>query len=332
LQGSEDAFDGIEYILHMSKEDDHPIVISGVEFPIRRPVENFSFLQESSLPSKSWFEKTRREILKGVISGSDDLRFSRLLLVSMLSEAYDEKRFFDENKSLGVNYNDRLFLIAWLKYWSTFTGLLSAIDVRTIRALSERGLRRVVVGHFTRLIKEEHTIESLEKISERTNDLNNSGKLVGIFHGTFDPPTWIHLACANYYHQYCDHLIIGIDADDLARKRKGEGHPRYGFTKRHTVWSSFEHIVDSVIEFPDVIMQGGGYDNQKVSEYYQKLGVGIVFFNGKEPGHEDRITEIKNGGATPFDISPFDEKVFSSTQLVKFKESGTPWFVSVLDD
>ena len=300
-------------------------------FEIRRPVENFSFPFEYRLDPDCWFERNKIASLRALLMSSDDLRFNRQIAVGMLSEAWDRQRFMRDEKSSGADDVDRLYLITWLQHWSTFLGFLSATDLRTIKYLSENGQRRMVTSHFSRLVREEYPVIPFDKVAEETRGLAESGKLVGMFHGSFDPPTFMHLSLANYYHQLCDTLVIGIDGDGLIRVSKAR-EPRYPFEKRYSVWSSFPNVVDQLVEVPTDIYVKGRYRRERISGFYKELGVGIVFFDSTEPGRRSRIKEIRGAGAIPYDLNIYQiGQYFSSTQLMELKQaSGARRLVEIL--
>lgn len=300
------------------------------QFVIKRPLKTFKIPDVESSWNNSWFQQNYQQILSQFLNSSDDLRLSKLLLVSMLGEAWDRDKFFAENRDLNIDDFDRLQLITFLQGWSTTIGLLSYEEVTKIRDLGEAGIKDEAMKYFSELFRKKYEVSSLEEVSKKTKLVKKNNGLVGVFLGSFDPPTWVHLFCANFYHQYCDFLIIGVDSNQLVRNRKGEGHPRYEFNNRSAVWSSFNNIVDSVIEFPNFYSSDKGYIKEEITNFYQKLSTDIVFFNGTDPDRENRIKVIRDANALPFEFTPFAKNIpFHSTDLMRFKDVN-PYFVSGL--
>lgn len=288
-------------------------------FPIRRR-SAFYHAPDSKDPD-SWFEKNKFAALNLIILASDDLRMHRTLAAQQLSEAWSDEFLINEG-SRGADSVDQLMHIIWLQHWSTLLGLLSSVDLDTIRYLSERGERQEVLRYFNSLNTKRYQVVPNHILSEVTREVSKEKRVIGMFHGSFDPPHWVHLSIANYYRQFCDLLIVGVDSDDLLRLRKGEGHPRFEFQRRYDILSSFPNAIDLVAQVPTEIIRNRQYDSQEIVKFYQSFGVGIVFFDGNEPHRDWRIEQITKAGAQPFDISPYKEKVFSSTELMRMRSGG----------
>ncbi|MEK7101385.1 MAG: hypothetical protein AAB860_00400 [Patescibacteria group bacterium] len=300
-----------------------------MEVHIRRPVKIYGVDFEANLEPDSWFEENKYATLRALTIGSDDLRFNRQMAVSMLSEAWDSVKF--KRECDGADDVDRLFQIIWLQHWSTFIGLLTAGDVETIRFLNENGHGHVAERHFNSMVKQNFEPEPLESVSQRTRSLASTGKLVGVFLGTFAPPTYVHLSITNYYRQFCDVLVIGMDGDRLAVARKGMGRDRYPYASKYSVWRGFPNVADEVVEVPENIYMNGQYQDANIVAFYKQLGAGIVFFNRSFPGQENREAQIAAAGAISYDAGLYDSRmVFSSSQLMALKESGNEMFASVL--
>jgi hypothetical protein len=248
----------------------------------------------------------------------------------MLSEAWHPSMFTDEYRHMGADDADRLYLINWLQHWATHIGLLSASEIRSIRGLSEQGNRDAVMRRYGDQMHKRYAIGSNDTISGLVEPLAKSGKRIGIFHGTFAPPTWIHLSLAQYYRQMCDFLLVGIDGDALTDSRKAHLSSEYPFRMRHAIWSGFPHIADGIIEIPETFFDGKQYDEHAITDFYRQFGIGIVFFNKRESGRAQRIRQIRAAGAIPFDHDLYMSKVYSSTQLRALKESNASWFTSLL--
>ena len=292
------------------------------QLTLRRPVENFPFELESLIRPGSWFERNRLAALQAMIQSSDDLRFNRRM-VGMLSEAWDEDKFIADEGTSGADDLDRLLHIAWLQRWSTFIGLLTATDCRTIRFLSENGHRDDVTGHFSSLVKQEYPIIPNQELAQRTTALAAQGELIGAFSGSFDPFTFVHLSAALYYSQFCDKLVFLLDGDNLIKARKRSEGARYRYQRRHNIIANFTNVADFIAQVPDEIFAEGDYVDQVVSDFYRSLGIGIVFFNEQEPMKERREAQIRAAGALPYSDSLFAKgKIYSSTYLMELIKKG----------
>ncbi len=75
--------------------------------------------------------------------------------------------------------------------------------------------------------------------------------IVGLTSGTFDLFHHSHLIYLERCKSHCDKLIVGVDADPLVRKLKGEGRPIHGDRHRHSLINSIS-IVDSAFILQNV--------------------------------------------------------------------------------
>lgn len=291
------------------------------KFPVRRRVKIFQ--EPVSENADSWFEKNKYATLKAMTVLSDDLRLNRYMAVQMLSEAWTGE--FLESSG-GADSLDQLMQIVWIQHWSSILGLLSEPDIKSIRTLSESGQRETVLKNFMSRTRETTPVKKNKDIARITCELANQGRIIGIFHGAFAPPNFIHLILAQYYHQFCDYLVVGLDSDDLVNARKGAGRARYPFQKKFDVLSSFPHVIDNVVEVPAAIYRDGRYVDEEIVKFYRSLCVNMVFFNGSEPHRDWRIRQITDAGAQPFDHPVFGDgdnnRVFSSSQLMELKAAG----------
>lgn len=303
---------------------DNPIQITDTDreeqyngpFGTKRPLEYFQLDYDIGMPPDSWFSRNKMDILHALLANGDDLRFTRYLVVNMLSEAWDKELFHTMMSGGTVDEADRICLIAWLQHWGTLLGLLSVDEIRQIQILSKKSQVDIARQPFIDTVRQILPTVVPCEAALKARSLAQAGKIVGVFHGSFDPPTWVHLCLARHYHERCDHLIIGIDSDDYIKRRKGLSHPRYPLPFRQSVWAGFPSIIDSITTTPASHYPEEDYCDRVITDFYLEHGIKVVFFNGSEPSRERRISQILAAGAVPYDLDLFTRRMFSSTELM----------------
>lgn len=232
----------------------------------------------------------------------------------MLIEAYDRNSFFENNSSMEPipTEIDRLKLIVWLQFLASFPGLLHSEEITQIRECDGK-------ISADQLLLPRNEITSFDELRQQTLIWEGMGETIGLFHGSFDPPTVYHLSCATLASQHCDRLLIGFDNDELLRRRKGADRPRsmgLGLDRRK-IFGSF-WMVDGTffLRANDVL------DAEQYVIDYRDLGVNYVFLDEATEDLEKRMSLITQAGARPMFLSR-REGDYSSTKLIELaKESG----------
>lgn len=235
-----------------------------------------------------WFSRYGKTISSGVFV-QKDIRLARLVIASMLTEAWDERRFCLENRDMEPEPDeiDRMRLIAHLQHLASLTGLLNGEEIRSIQR--EEG--KMSLAAF---MPKEVTLRNFEEVEKLTEDWKTQGLRIGLFHGAFDPPTVLHLACATEAYTQCDRLLIGFEGDISLKKAKGEDRPRYPLEWRREVFASFWMVDETFVL--------SSQDYQDVKPYvrdYQNLNVNYVFLAADQEEKEKRLLKIKLAGAEP---------------------------------
>jgi glycerol-3-phosphate cytidylyltransferase-like family protein len=242
----------------------------------------------------------------GAIFSSPDIRFSRLLVANMLTEAWDRNRFFAENDHLipKPEETDRMLLIAWLQQIASFVGLLNGEEIREIQECE---------GSIpsNKFILKEPDLLSFEQIAKQAGDWKSQKSTIGLFHGSFDPPTVAHLGCATEAYLQCDRLLIAFDNDDLLRKRKGNDRPRFPLIDRRKIFGSF-WMVDATL----ILRAKEISDVEQFAQDYRELGIDYVFLASNQEDHQNRLEKIAKGGAEPKYLKHRGNE-FSSTRMLE---------------
>lgn len=261
----------------------------------------------------TWFVKYGEGIPGGVFV-QEDLRFSRMIIASMLTEAWNEGKFYVHNAGLKPEPDevDRLYLINYLQSIASLTGLLNGEEIRLIQ---ER--KGVVPLEDFRL--EEISLRSFDESVELTKKWKEKGLTIGLFHGAFDPPTAAHLMFATEsYTQYpeCDKRIIGFENDLSLRNTKGAERPRYQLNWRRQVFGSFWMVDETV-----VLNAKSYYDMEAYVRDYRALNVDYVFLSAHQKEIRRRLKQISRAGAEPkylyhlHDVP--DQDVFHATKVLE---------------
>jgi cytidyltransferase-like protein len=252
-----------------------------------------------------WFLRYRQG-LANTIFAQEDIRFSRFVAAHMLLEAWDRDKFFQENGDMDPKPTevDRTLMIAYLRALVSCSGLINGEEMREIQ---EKEGRVSLENYYSG----DPELENYEELVSRAKEWKLRGLKIGLFHGSFDPPTVMHLACAAEAYQQCDRLIIGFDSDELVRSRKGQDRPRLPVIERRAIFGSF-WPVDGTF----VLRASNTQDVEAYADDYQKLGVNFVFLASNQEDIEERLNKIRLGGAEPRYLSPQSGQ-FSATKIVQ---------------
>ena len=253
----------------------------------------------------SWFHKHGLAI-PGAIFANPDIRASRLMIASMLIEAWDKNLFFQENGHLEPkpSESDRMSMIAFLQQIASSTGLINGEEIRMIQN-TERPIS------LERFRLKEPILSNFNKVAGQVRDWKWKGDKIGLFQGSFDPPTAIHLSCATEAYNQCDRLIIGFDNDALLRKRKGKDRPRFPLINRRKTFESFWMV--------DTTYVTGAKDETDIDQYafeYLALGVDYVFLANNQKDLSSRLDKIRMGGAKPKYLG-YQNREFSATRTLE---------------
>jgi len=257
-------------------------------FMVERIKHEYFQEPEESLSENTWFGKFGRTALSTIFI-QKDVRFSRALVSNMLTEAWNESEFFEENGHMipSPDEVDRMHLICHLQHIASSTGLLNGEEIRKI----QESEGRVLIQDF---LPKEGPLINFESLKEMTTLWRSQGLKIGLFHGAFDPPTVVHLACATEAYTLCDRLIIGFDGDDLLRSRKRDDRPRYPLDWRRKVFGSFWMVDGTFVLRADRI--------EDVSQYvqdYRDLHIDYVFLARQQEDKNARVKKIRASGAKP---------------------------------
>ena len=251
----------------------------------------------------------------------EDIRISRLVEASMLTEAWDRERFFEENRGLKPEADevDRLSLISYLQQIVSFTGLLSGEEIRSIQR--ERG--RLPLDDF---VLPEQPVLTFDEVKIQTDRWKSQGLEIYMLHGAFDPPTTLHLSCAtevyvmaNFQTNGLFRSLIGFESDISLRNSKGPDRPRYNCDWRRQTFGNF-WMVDSTVE---IRPQSYTDERQRIQDYRDLQVDRVVLAVGQE-AHESRLRQIEKAGAEPVYIQALLD-TFHSTDMLRALLS-MPWF------
>ena len=231
-----------------------------------------------------------------------DLRVTRMLITSMLREAWNQNEFLGENPE--ADEVDRMYMITWLQMLASYNGLLTYEEIEKIRD-SE--------GKFQPINQlETPVLQNFDATAKQASAWSNDGLVVGLFQGSFDPPTLSHLRDATLATEFCHRLVIGYDNDDLLRARKGAERPRYKLQWRRNVFGSFWMVDSTIVLRPKTLT---GLDNQYEKDY-QDLRISRLFTVADDPAIDlKRIRIEKLGGELVILDEPFGK--FHSSSLVE---------------
>jgi len=266
----------------------------------------------------AWFFKVREAINSAVII-QEDIRVSRATIASMLTEAWDAARFYRENaqQKPEPDESDRIQLLAHLQALASVSGLLSGEEIRLI----QNAEGKIPVHDF---IYEEKPLPSFEDVRRQTERWKEDGLKIYMFHGAFDPPTAIHLACATKAYVQgsfqCDglfRLLIGFESDDSLQASKGTDRPRYTIDWRRKTFGSF-WMVDSTVALRT---QSYADEEQRVRDY-QDLNVDYVFLAVNQEHTDKRLQQIEKAGAEPRYLPYYADSWHATDILAELKQRG----------
>ena len=164
---------------------------------LREPVFTFQKLTEEDYPD--WFRANKEGIARGFCI-FPDIRFGRMMAMSMLKEAWNREVFLEENR--GATEMDRMFSIAYIQYLASHSGLLSYNEIKKIQD-------GIVVKN---VIAPTH--KTFEEVSLEAKARKSLGQRIGLLSGSFDPFTITHASLQLMARNYCDYLILGFDNDE----------------------------------------------------------------------------------------------------------------------
>lgn len=281
--------------------------------------EYFSAPEDLILKEENtWFSKYAREVSSAIFI-QEDVRLSRIIIASMLTEAWDERRFFEENAGLKPepDETDRMLLIAHLQRLASFTGLLNGEEIWRIQGFEGK----IPLSEFK---LEDGLLPTFGEVASQTEKWKAEGLKIYMFHGGFDPPTILHLACAaeGYVQAFfqCDgrfRLLIGFEPDASREASKGENRPRYSANWRREVFGSF-WMADSTVE-----MRTRNYsdETQRIQDY-RDLNIDYVLLAVGQEEIDSRLRQIQNGGAEPRYFQHYSDTFHSTEVLDALKERG----------
>lgn len=277
-------------------------------FTIYRPHYVYDFPSSEELSYvPDWFAQNQEEILFFLRGGMLDLRMLRSVSANMLLEAWNSEKFIRENGQDGATELDRVLQIAWLQHLTSTFGILSHQDIITIQHLGGRlGLTRPPQYLF-------ESDPSVTTTFEACLGNKKKGRVRGFFHGSFHPPTSVHVMLAAFYSQFCHELIIGCDNNALMLARKAdqiaETGKFYPYDLRAEIWRHFPHAVSAVVPVRMLTV-----DPAQMVRDYRELEVDIVFFNSNDSAFDERLRNTLAAGARPFYHDP-DFRFHASDQI-----------------
>lgn len=254
-----------------------------------------------------WFENHYLGVFH-LLSSQEDLRSVRTLAITMLTEAWDFRIFREENPE--ADELDRAYLICWLQYLTSRTGLLTYDEIKQIQESEGES--------FPPLYLEDKPLLGFKEVAEKTRRWQREKEIIGFFHGSFDPPTLAHLDDIFFATQCCHHLLIGFDSDKLLRLRKGLDRPRYPLGLRRQILENF-WMVDLT-----VVMRPNKVDGVLFKEDYQALNINRIFTVPEDPSLEDKKKRIESLGGELI-IVPKYFGDFHSTDLMRTLEERRRW-------
>ncbi len=117
---------------------------------------------------------------------------------------------------------------------------------------------------------------ALEVIQTYLACAREKGQKVGLTSGSFDLIHYHHVLYFTRCRRFCDVLIVGVDADELVRERKGEGRPLIYDSRRVAMVEAlkpvtFAFVMGSVEDFglaariiqPDVIFKNDAFSERE---------------------------------------------------------------------
>lgn len=226
------------------------------------------------------------QVLSGTISLHNDFSSLRRFIGNVLTDLNAQGQH-----ELG---RSAIFYLAYLQEYVTQFGLLSSEEVRAIQ-------------YGERLIERDGAEKYIPQVELKSlaDAWHTEGKVIGLVHGSFDPPHIAHARLFADVSQYCDVLLVGVDADEVLRERKGKDRPRFPLAAR--VWDiGVLPSVDGVFVLPVKDNSDAAFE-----QLYRDLHIGILGSAGDNlyrDTFEERMRRL--GGAY---IPGFSESVYSST-------------------
>jgi hypothetical protein len=286
------------------------------------------------LPQDSWFEHEKLRLL-AFFRLVPNAALLRMCVANMLLEACNKDKFyqFADVGILGkITDVDRLYFINWIKHITTFVGLLSYEETVELENLAQQLEATIDIGQDIGFLPDKFRMRhdeldptqfSYEQAVDEMRALKKQGKIIAIFHGSFDPAHFVHLLCANSFWQYCDYFIWAIDNDEFIKlfkvpyrdpKRKS-----YSEGIRLNIISHFPHLYDKLLVLPL-----HNLEDRSVIKIYNELCISIVCLSRfDEQIYKTRERQILAAGAQPF-INEFLTHIpwFNSTELMRAVTQG----------
>lgn len=273
-----------------------------------RPAMVFDFV---SREEKDWLPEWFKNHYLGVfhlLSSQEDLRSARSLAISMLTDAWDFRIFREDNPE--ADELDRAYLICWLQYLTSRTGLLTYDEIKQIQESEGES--------FPPLYLEDKPLLGFREVVEKTRRWQKEEEIIGLIHGSFDPPTLAHLDDIFFATQCCHRLLIGFDSDELLRLRKGLDRPRYPLGLRRQI------LEDSWMVDLTVVMRPNEIDCALYQEDYQALHIDRLFTVPEDPALEEKKRRIESLGGELIAMPKYFGD-FHSTGLMRILEERKKW-------
>lgn len=285
-----------------------------VERRVRHEYFSFPSLEEINQNDIRWFLDCQKG-LQSLISAQEDVRFSRFLAASMLIEAWNREEFFTENGRMNPEPSelDRMLLITYLQLLVSCTGLINGEEIKKIQESGGKigldGFRPKSAG-----------LPSDEETGMQAIAWKEKGLKIGLLHGSFDPVTVVHLACATEAYQQCDRLLVAFDSNVLLKRRKGLDRPRFSLDWRRQIFASF-WMVDGTF----VLSANDESEEASYVRDYKHYRVDYVFLAKDQEDMTERKRKILLAGAEPRYTILQRANELSATEILKEIERKRGW-------
>jgi len=254
-----------------------------------------------------------------------ELNNSRIMIISMLNElfGYGRDDYVDKLEPI-----ERMYIINKILFLSSSFGLLSdeethfynsllfSDNLLTFFALNSK-IPKIAPEPF---VYQKPPILTTEQLLERL--IVEKPKYIGIFMGSFDPPTAIHLGLIKFYRQFCDFLIVGVDSEKYIKIIKGNKRnaerQSYPLRERTAILYSLGLNIDAILTLP--FNEPISSEGNEVINLLKLLHIKIVFLTAKDGLDilSKRTSQIQSAGCIPFVFDPYNGGInFGSTELIR---------------
>lgn len=294
---------------------------------IKRGSEAILFPSDDAADPSSWFERNKMSVLRGILTGSDDVRVSRYKAMQRLSKAH-KPDFFTRHPS--ATKKDQVHYIDWLQQWLTITGFATRKEIAIMRLASMMNQESGILQYYKDLITS--TVSDSEVLADTTTLPVRwpPGELRIALFGSFAPVTPTHLAYFSFYRMFCHMFIIGLDSDALLARRKPGLEAMYPYKTRRSVINAFPHVYDEVRSLPENFLRpNGDYNDRAITGFIRKNHINIIALNPFEPGSDRRRAQIREAGAVPFELGAVGGPTLRSSHIREFRQLGELGFGSL---